>query len=273
MDYREIEQIIRKAGAMMLEGSHHLSSSQIHQKQGPANFVTDFDMAIQKYLIDSFRNIVPEASFYGEEQTDGNTCRIEDGYTFVIDPIDGTTNYLYGYDHSCVSVGISLNKTIVAGFVYNPFRDEMYSSVKGQGSFLNQRKLKIGNRSLSEGIAAFGSALYNCDQTEIQFEVIKELFLKSIAIRNGGSAALDLCRIASGANVAYFEILLQPYDYAAASIIIEEAGGGICQPDGSPISLERPCLVIAGTEKAAKEIREIVKKAFSNHTIFGVVNH
>lgn len=207
MDYERIEQLIRKSGTIMLEGSRHLTSENVHQKQGAANFVTDYDTAIQRFLIDAFREVAPDASFYGEEETEGNTHEIRDGYTFFIGPIDGTTNYLFGYDHSCVSVGIALNGSIVAGFVYNPFRDEMFSAERGRGSYLNGRKLWIEDKPLTDGIAAFGCARYNCEQTETQFAVVKELFLRSTAIRNGGSAALDLCGIASGANVAYYEIL------------------------------------------------------------------
>lgn len=261
MEYERIERIVREAGKIMLEGSRNLTNDKIHQKQGAANFVTDYDTAIQIFLIDSFREMALDASFYGEEETEGSSYTIKDGYTFFIDPIDGTTNYLFGYDHSCVSVGIALNGSMVAGFVYHPFRDEMYSAVRGEGSYLNGQRLWIEDQRLTDGIAAFGCAKYNCEQTEIQFAVVKELFLRSTAIRNGGSAAFDLCRIASGANVAYFEILLQPYDYAAASLIIEEAGGVIGQADGSPVSLYHPCMVVAGTKKAAEEIRRIVQNA------------
>lgn len=259
MDYERIEQIIRNVGMIMRDGSRNLTDKSIHQKQGAANFVTDYDTAIQRFLIDAFKEIVPDAAFYGEEETDGSSHEIKNGYTFFIDPIDGTTNYLFGYEHSCVSVGLALDGKLVAGFVYNPFREEMYSAIKGAGSYLNGRKLNIKDKSLTDGIASFGCARYNCEQTELQFAIVKELFLRSTAIRNGGSAAIDLCRIATGANVAYFEILLHPYDYAAASLIIEEAGGVIGQADGSPVSLYSPCMVIAGTKKAEEEIRYIIQ--------------
>lgn len=255
---KEIEKIIRKAGEIMLEGSGCLSKEAIHEKSGAANYVTDYDIAIQKYLIGEFRKIIPDASFYGEEETEGCSHEAQEGYTFYIDPIDGTTNYLFGYDHSCVSVGVAYNGCIVQGYVYNPFRGELYFAERGKGSYLNDRRLQIENKPLSAGIAAFGCARYNSENA--QFEIVKELFLRSTAIRNGGSAALDLCRIASGANVAYFETLLQPYDYAAASIIIEEAGGVIRQECGEAINLYGPCMIIAGTQKAVEEISGIVRE-------------
>ena len=125
---------------------------------------------------------------------------------------------------------------------------------------MNGRKLSLSDVPLNEGIAAFGCARYNADCTEEFFQVIRELFQRSLSIRDRGSAALDLCSIASMNNVCYFEIKLQPYDYAAASLIIAEAGGVITQMDGSPITLDGPCSIAAGTGSAHKELLEIVRE-------------
>ena len=154
-------------------------------------------------------------------------------------------------------MGLAYDGAIIAGWVYDPYTDEMYKAFRGEGAYLNDRKLTIDNRSLSEGIAAFGCARYNDGGIDRMLAVVRELFLKAIAIRNGGSAALDISRVAKGANVEYFELLLQPYDYAAASIIVEEAGGRICQINGSAITLDAPCSIVAGTKKAVEEVLEI----------------
>ena len=95
---------------------------------------------------------------------------------------------------------------------------------------------------------------------QIEFYIVKELFLRSICIRNGGSAALGISRIAAGSNVLYFELKLQPYDYAAASVILEEAGGKICQADGSMITLDKPCSIVAGTDAAVEEVLSLINK-------------
>ena len=253
-----IEEAVRKAGKMML--SARLVDSDIHSKEGPANFCTEYDTANQRFLISEFGTIIPEASYFGEEDTAGNTRCITDGYTFFIDPIDGTTNFMFGYDHSCVSVGLAYDAKIVAGWVYDPYTDEMYKAFRGEGAYLNGRRVNIENRGLSEGIAAFGCARYNDGGIDRMLTVVRELFMRAIAIRNGGSAALDISRVAKGSNVSYFELLLQPYDYAAASIIVEESGGKICQMDGKIITLDRPCSIIAGTEKAVSEVIEIYEK-------------
>lgn len=253
----EIQSLIREAGKKMLTAE--LDEDSIHEKEGPANFCTDFDMEIQKFLIQGLGRIIPEAEFFGEEDTEGNAGASASGkYTFFIDPIDGTTNFMFSYNHSCVSVGLACDGEMKAGFVYNPYVDEMFAAVKGQGSFLNGRKLQIKNRSVKDGIAAFGCARYNDGATDLLFRTVKELFYRSLSIRCGGSAALDLCRIASGSNVIYLETKLQPYDYAAASVILEEAGGVIEQIDGSPVTLDRPCSVLAGTQLGCSEAREII---------------
>ncbi len=258
MDWARIEEAVREAGGMIL--SAHLEKDAIHQKTGPANFVTDYDVQIQKFLISRLSAIVPGCCFFGEEETEGNKQSVE-GYTFFIDPIDGTTNFMFDYHNSCVSVGLSLDGTMIAGWVYDPYTDQMWTAVRGQGAFLNGKKLRTEDRGLGDGIVAFGCARYNDGGVDLMFDVVKELYLNSLSIRNGGSAAIDLCRVASGSNIAYIELLLQPYDYAAASIIIEEAGGRISQADGRPITFDRGCSIVAGSFKAAEEVRRIVRNA------------
>ena len=254
----KIEEIIRHAGEMIKMNLPSIDA--VHHKEGAANFVTDYDVLIQEYLIGELTRLFNGCSFFGEEDTDSNDHCAQAGFCFFIDPIDGTTNYIFGYHHSCVSVGISYDGKIIAGFVYNPYVEEFYSAIRGYGSCLNRQRLLIKDNALESGIVAYGCARYNESDTDTLFKITKELYLNSLSIRNGGSAALDLCRIASGSNVAYVELKLQPYDYAAASIIIEEAGGVIGQVDSSPVTLNESCSVLAGTHKAVEQVRQICLK-------------
>ena len=256
-----VERVMRTAGKMMLE-----TPGEVHGKAGLANFVTDRDVEIQKYLIRELSALYPGCHFYGEEDTGGNDRELG-GTCFYIDPIDGTTNYIFGYRHSCVSVGMAVDGQMIAGYVYNPFTDQFYEAQKGKGARLNGKRLEKPDHSLEEGIVAFGCARYNEGDTDALFDIAKELYLRALSIRNGGSAALDLVRIASGANVGYIELKLQPYDYAAASVIISEAGGVISQVNGEPITLDGPCSIIAGTEKAVKQIREIAWSRMERYNI------
>ena len=255
----ELEQIVRQAGQQLL--SAHVSAENIDQKQGDANFVTDYDVRIQRFLVGKFRELIPNAAIFGEEDTEENQRGIcSNGYTFIIDPIDGTTNFMFGYHHSCVSVGVTVAGKLALGCVYNPYVDEMYTAEKGKGAYLNGRRLNIADLAVGESIISFGCARYNEGNVDLLFDVVKELFQRSLSVRCGGSAALDLCRIASGNNGAYLELRLNPYDFAAAALMIEEAGGCIAQMDGSPITLNKPCSVLAGTKKAVAEIRELIRE-------------
>lgn len=256
--YKNIEDTIREAGKILLKA--RLEKDEIFAKEGPANFVTVYDKKIQQFLIDAFSKILPEATYFGEEDTEGNGCEdVKKGYVFFIDPIDGTTNFLFDYHQSCVSVGLSKEGQLIAGFVYDPYNDIMYKGIRGEGAYVNDKFVKIENKDLSGGIAEFGCARYNDDRIDIMMSVVKELFLRSICIRNGGSAALGISKVGSGSNVLYFELKLQPYDYAAATVILEEAGGKICQADGSDITLDEGCSIVAGTKKVVEEVLEIVK--------------
>ena len=257
IDFKTIEKCVKEAGKMVLNAN--LDNAFVEKKTGDANFCTEYDVKVQKFLIDELSKILPEASFFGEEDTSNNIKDLSREYTFYIDPIDGTTNFMFGYNHSSISVGLAHNGKMVAGFVYNPYVDEMYKAVKNEGAFLNDKPLKIEDRAVSEGVIAFGCARYNESKIDVLFSTVKELFLKSLSIRSGGSAAIDLSRIAKGANVIYIELKLQPYDYAAASVILEEAGGVITRIGGGEISLTEPCSILAGTKKAHDEVMSIAK--------------
>lgn len=258
IDYNRIEEIVREAGRIMLHAT--LTSDQVHAKQGDSNYCTEYDTQIQRFLMAHLHALLPEAGFYGEEDTAGNRESLEEKeYIFYIDPIDGTTNFMFGYHHSCVSVGLARNGKTVAGFVYNPYIDEMYTAFLGQGSYLNGRKLTVADRGLHEGIAAFGCARYNDNGTDKLFDCVKEMFHRSLAIRSGGSATLEMCRVASGNDCVYLELTLQPYDYAAAMLIVTEAGGVVTQTDGSPVTLDNPCSMLCGTPTAHRQTAEIWK--------------
>ena len=257
IDYARVEHLVRQAGQMIRDA--HVTGEQVHTKKSKLDFVTDYDLRIQQYLIENLRPLVPEAVFFGEEITDGNDARgSEEGFCFYLDPIDGTTNFVFGYHHSCVSVGIAKDGRIIAGFVFNPYNNEMYRAVRGQGAYLNDCRIWTENRKLKGGILGFDAPV-NPEHEAQFFEILRALYREAGTIRSGGSAAIDLCRVASGSNVACLEVLLSPYDFAAASVIIEEAGGVITQADGSPVSLTGDCSVIAGAPLAYEQMKEIMQ--------------
>lgn len=156
--------------------------------------------------------------------------------------------------------GLAHKDQMIAGFVYHPYINDMYIAIRGKGSYLNGKRIQLADKSVTEGIVEFGCARYNEAGIDCLFRVVKDMFQNSLSIRCGGSAALGLCRAASGSNTVYLELKLQPYDYAAASVILEEAGGVITQIDGSPITLHEGCSIIGGTPKAWKESKEAFER-------------
>lgn len=261
LDYEKMEKIVRRAGEKMKEARG--ADEIIHEKVGNANFCTDMDIEIQRYLIKELSGILPEASFYGEEETEGSTKEASTDYVFYLDPIDGTTNYIFDYGHSCVSCGLSFRGEMIAGFIYDPFTDQMYSGIRGKGARLNGKEVRVPDRSIEEGIVAFDATRYNEGEGELVdrlFESVKIFFRKSLATREGGSASLGLARVATGANTCYIQYVLKPYDYAAAIVIVEEAGGIMTQMDGSPMSLCDNSSVICGSRRAYEEAKKILNR-------------
>lgn len=256
MLYDEIMKIVTLAGELMLQAQDE--ELTVFDKEGTANFVTKHDKEIQFYLIQNLRQLIPEATFLAEE--DGMQQELGDGYCFIIDPIDGTTNFIFDYKHSCISVGLTKFGRMLFGCVYNPYTREMYSAVKGEGAKLNGKEIHCSDKGLADNLVAFGTARYQTEDTDRIFDHAKKLYLNSLGIRAGGSAALDICRVASGANGVYLELMLYPWDYAAASLIVMEAGGFISTAEGGMITLDQPCSILAAGRQCWKEAGQLLSE-------------
>lgn len=245
----KIKSIIKEAGQIVLN-AHHIQNG-VESKQGRANFVTKYDVEVQNFLYSELKKLYPEAAFIGEEDETREDITAE--YCFVIDPIDGTTNFIYDYRHSAISIGVLLNGELYIGVVYNPYLDELFYGEKGKGAFLNGKLLKVSDLSLSEGIVGFGTCPYYREQTEETFRIVRKLFDKALDIRRSGSAALDICYVAANRFVLFFELVLSPWDYAAAALILNEAGGCISTLDQKKLQYTEPCSVLAATPNVYKE--------------------
>ena len=244
---------VRAAGKIVLN-AHNIQDG-IENKQGTANFVTKYDIEVQEFLYRELAVLCPDAGFIGEE--DENSGSVTNEYCFIIDPIDGTTNFIFDYKYSAISVGVLHHGQILYGVVYNPYLDEMFYAKKGMGAFLNGRQLTINNLNLSDGLVGIGTSPYLREKAEETFLLTKKLYDRSLDIRRSGSAALDLCCVAASRYVLFFEQLLQPWDYAAASLIISEAGGCITTMDGLELPYITACPVVAATPNAYEEFFHI----------------
>ena len=242
----KIADAVRDCGKIMLEAVR--TSDMVDEKEGHANFVTTYDKKVQETLKEKLTEILPAAAFVGEE--DDIHASIQKGLAFIVDPIDGTTNFIKDYHVSAISVGLINDGRSYIGVVYNPYLDEMFTAERGKGAFLNGKPIHVSRNPLSEGIVLFGTAPYYEELSRKSFDLAYEYFRQALDIRRSGSAAIDLCSIAAGRAEVYFELRLSPWDYAAGSLIVEEAGGVVTTVDGGEITFERPCSVLAANGRA-----------------------
>lgn len=238
--------VVKKCGDIILFADD--AERTVTSKEGRANFVTKYDVAVQTYLQEELLKILPEAVFIGEEGD--HTEALGQGYAFIVDPIDGTTNFIKNYRRSCVSVGLALHGQMELAVIYNPYSSEMFYARKGRGAFLNGQPIHVSPHGLSDGLVCFGTSPYYPELIDETFELVKTLHRASLDVRRSGSAALDLCDIASGRCELFFECRLSPWDYAAGSLLVEEAGGCISSMNGQPVTLGVGCSVLAGSKPA-----------------------
>lgn len=233
--FEKIKELAYLAGKKMREADR--SEMTTDAKTGHQNFVTKYDKAIEQYLREELKKIFPEAAFFGEETANGDFPDTE--YVFVVDPIDGTSNFIKDLRWSCVAIALTKQKERICGMVYNPYAEELFSAVKGEGAFLNDVPIRVSPEPLERGIAVFGTAPYYDDIRGLAMKKAEEYLEKCIDIRRTGSAELDLCLVAAGRVELYFEPRIQPWDFAAGSLIVEEAGGRVCRWDGTPLDVTK----------------------------------
>ena len=210
--------------------------------KGRADYVTQVDTDIQEFLFRELKARFPDIAFLGEEE--GLHEMNADTY-WILDPIDGTTNLIHDYQHSVVSLGLYERGMITMGIIYDPFREDVYYAQKGQGSFLNGSPIQVSRQPLENGIVIFGTATYYEEYAKATFDMAYDYYCKALDVRRSGSSALDLCNVAAGRAELFFELRLCPWDYAAGSLIVEEAGGVVTTIDGGELPLNEGCGVLA----------------------------
>ena len=237
----EMESIVRQAGEIVLSARD--ISARTHEKTSAADLVTEYDVAVENFLREKLLDLLPEAVFFGEEEA--GPSHPEQGWAFIVDPIDGTTNFVRDLRQSAVSVALAKDGTVEYAVVYDPYKNEMFSAQKGKGAFLNGTPIHVSEKPLSEGIFAMGTALYRREYFVPTMRLTEQLFARSCDFRRMGAAALDLCAVACGRVEAFFEYSLCPWDYAAGSLLITEAGGAASTLEGGPLPIVRRCSVWA----------------------------
>ncbi len=249
----KISRIVQDAGEMIR--CAHDVAQDVTEKTSPADFVTKYDTAVQAYLKKELLSLLPEADFLGEE---GEQETLSAEWTFIVDPIDGTANFVRGFGHSNISVALAKNGATEYAVVYNPYREELYTAQRGKGAFLNGQPIRVSDTDTAHALLMCGSTAYDRELTDKHFAIMRALYDRVADYRRHGSAALDLCYVAAGRIDVFFECRLRPWDIAAASLLIEEAGGCITQMDGSPLKVTENCSIFAANQ-ACYGLIELVK--------------
>ena len=245
----------REAAELIRQAKHVISES----KSSGRDIVTQYDRKVQELLVERFSSAVEGARFFCEENDEQDELNAE--HVFIIDPIDGTMNFVRQFNHSCISVAYMSCGVLRAAAIYNPYVDEMFTAVLGQGARLNGSPINAAEGKLSESVVCCGTAPYRPDLADRTFSLMKEVFLGSLDIRRQGSAALDLCSAASGRAGLYFELNASLWDFAAGVLIVHEAGGLCLNCEGVAIPLDgSKSSVAAGSRKAVEDFLKIAKK-------------
>ncbi|MBQ6893217.1 MAG: inositol monophosphatase [Clostridia bacterium] len=246
--------IVKEAAKIMTGGEYTVT------EKGAANYVTDKDVAVERFLNEEITKAFPDIGFVGEEE-DFSADALSREYTAVVDPIDGTMNFTRDMNLSVISVAILKNGKPHVGVVYNPFTNEMFTAERGKGAFLNGKQIHVSDRGLKSACFFTAWSTYRKDLARACFEISEEVYYDTCDIRRLGVCALELSYMAAGRGELYFEIRLFPWDFAAAQLILTEAGGYIGTIDFDEPIYTRPQPIIAANSKENFDyLTEKVKK-------------
>jgi len=225
--------IAKEAGEVLRSGFG--KNFSVEYKTNVANLVTEYDKKSEKTIIDYIKKEFPAHSVLAEE---GGGYKASGDYLWVIDPLDGTTNFAHGLPIFSVSIGVQKNGEMVYGVVYDVMRDAMYSAEKGSGTFCNNRKLSVStNDDLHKSVLVTGFPYNVHENPDFAYERFTAFLRVARAVRRLGSAAIDMCYVAEGVFDGFWEVSLNPWDMAAGKVLIEEAGGLVTDFFGKPMNI------------------------------------
>ncbi len=223
---KDVIEISREVGEFIKAEGASFDRTHIEQKQGFNNLVSYVDKEAERKLVTALRKLVPEAGFITEEGTVEQSKQHE--YNWIIDPLDGTTNFLHGLPIYSISIGLTRDTSTILGVVQHVVRNESFHAIEGQPAYCNNDEIHVSSiKTLDESLLATGFPYYHFEMREVYLDIIKDFLEKSHGIRRLGSAAIDLAYVACGRLEGFFEYNLNPWDVAAGAFIVQQAGGTV----------------------------------------------
>lgn len=243
----------RRAGSIISRASFDVDKLNVKRKQ-QNDFVSEVDRAAEDAVIRIIQEAYPDHAFHAEES--GITGQSE--HVWIIDPLDGTTNFLHGFPQYCVSICVQHKGALMHAVIYDPTRNELFTASRGGGSFLNERRMRVSKHGqLDEALIGTGFPFRQMDHIDDYLRAFKTVAQSTAGIRRPGSAALDLAYVACGRYDGFWEMGLAPWDMAAGALLIKEAGGLVTDFDGAEDYLNQGNIV-AGTPKVFAPLLKIV---------------
>lgn len=254
---RQLENILREASSIMLSAR----PEGITSKEGHANFVTEADRQTQDFLQGKLEALLPGSALFGEEKENEP---LGEGPTWVVDPIDGTLNYIHGLMHSAIAAALVLDRQVTLCAVYNPYRDEMFTAEKGGGARLNGQPIHAADNPFERALTFYGTSPYQPALVDATFKAVAALMRQTADVRRFGSAILDLAYIACGRADIFFEYSLSPWDYTAGKLLVEEAGGvfQLLNLTNERLDYSKPAAVFAANPTCAPKALAVIEREY-----------
>jgi len=247
----------RRAGQIINRASMDVGHLKVSVKQ-QSDFVTEVDRAAEAVIIDTLREAYPLHAILAEESGAIEGSKGESEYQWIIDPLDGTTNFIHGFPQYSVSIGLTHKGAMAHAVVYDPTKNELFTASKGAGAYLNEKRIRVAGRTkLAEALIGTGFPYRMFDHVDAYLGIFRDLVQKSAGLRRPGSAAIDLAWVACGRTDGFFEFGLSPWDMAAGSLLIAEAGGLVGDLAGESNYLATGN-IIAGNPKIFAQLLHVI---------------
>ena len=247
--------VCRKAAKILIRDFGEIENLQVSVK-GPGNFVTASDKKVEKIIIEELQKARPTYSILSEEAGEINN---DESFKWIIDPIDGTANFLHGIPHFAISIGLEHNGEIISGIIYDPIKDEMFAAEKGNGAYVNNKRMRVSSRSKLENcIICTGGPKKDSKDRESTLEEYKKFSSRVfIPIRKLGSASLDMAYVAAGRYDGYWQKDLNYWDIAAGIVLVKESGGFVSDYNGENQYVKNKTILVTNS-KINKEMMEVL---------------